>query len=308
MSDEVPYWRPPRLFDLSLTMVVGTIKKWFDDSEKLKNSELALPTSICNHLVERFMSTSTWKHSKILLSAIVDSPWCRFTKLCIKYSRDRLDYRPQMKLLQYPLTELAIECDASDFKNINLNEIGPPLGNTLVSLTLKHCNVEYEGLQYAFRCLVRLVHLTVHCISFYGERREFQTTVPLLPSLEVLDLSFTDLSTVETILSAQKNVKVLQLYNASIHVPVEMFCIFTNLVVLDISTKVQSTSMPVLNESALMASLSKMHSLKSLDVSCREISDVDVQLFDQPHHRMAFLGLFNITICNHQAINADQVW
>ena len=104
----------------------------------------------------------------------------------------------------------------------------------------------------------------------------------------------------------QRNVKVLQLYNTPVFK--DMFGSLTNLVVLDISRKLRAVSDVTSNiESALMASLSKLPTLKSLDVSCREILDADVQLFDRPHHRMTFLGLFNIALGGHLDVNADQV-
>lgn len=302
------YCGPPRLYVLSLKALVDVIEEWFDEggSEKLTKSELALPTSICNHLIARFMSicfTSKSQHTKSLLSAIVDSPWCRFTKLYMKYSRDGVDYPPLTTLFHRPLTELSIECDASDCRNINLTEVGRSLGNSLVSLTLKNCNIDYESLQYGFSFLTKLVYFTAQHISFYGPQSKMALSV--LPCLELLDLSFADVITIENIISVQKSIKVLQLYSVPIHM--DVFSLLTNLVVLDISRKVHAASITSVDESALMASLSKMSSLKSLDVSCREISDADVQMFDKPHHRMRFLGLYNITLCNHQDINADQV-
>ena len=306
MSDEVPYWRPPKLYVLSLKAVVGIIKEWFDNegTDKVMKAELAFPTSTCNHLVARFMSTFSLKsqHSKLLLSAIVGSPWCRFTKLHIKYSRDGLDYWPPPTLFRYPLTELVIECDA----NITLTEISRPVGDTLVSLTLKHCSIQYEDLLDGLGCLVKLLHLTMQYVSCYrAHNKQNKHELLVLPYLEVLDLSFANVQSSEDIFPVQRNVKVLQLYD--VPVKVELFSLFTNLVVLDISRKLHNSNILSINESALLTSLSEIPSLKSLDVSCRELSSGDVQLFNQPHHRMTFLGLFNTTLCSHLNINADKV-
>lgn len=307
MGDEEPYCSPPKLYVISLKTVVGAIKERFDKGgpDELTKLEFTFPTSVCNKLVAIIMSMSKG-HSKSLFSAIVDSPWCRLTKLHIKYSRDELDWWPLTTLFNYSLTELIIECDTVDCKTINLTEIGRPLGNNLVSLTLQNCKIDYKNFEHGLYCFVKLVHLTMQCVSFCGVQcRQNKILIPVLPCLEVLDLSLASLHAIENIFLVQKHVKVLQLYN----VPVEMnmFSLLINLVVLDISKKIHDTNLSSLNESALMASLSKMPSLRSLDVSCRQISDADVSLFDQPHHRMTFLGLFNITLCNHQSINADQV-
>lgn len=308
MSDEVSYWSPPKLYVLTLKAVAGIIKEWFDKggANKITEAELAFPTSMCNHLVARFMSTffaSRNQYSRSLLSAIIGSPWCRFTKLHMKYSRDGLYYWPPPQLDRYPLKELIIECDASDSRYVNLIEIGGSVGNTLVSLTLKHCVLKYETFQDGLSCLVKLVHLTMQCVSFQGAQNG-PAELPVLPCLEVLDLSFANVQTMD-LFSVQRNVKVLQLYD--VPVKTETFSLLTNLVVLDLSRKLHASNVSLINESALMTSLSGMSSLKSLDVSCREISTADVQLFDQPHHRMTFLGLFNTTQYNHQNINADKV-
>ena len=313
MNDEVPYWSPSRLYLLSLKVVVDTIKECFHEGglEELTKSQLAFPTSTCNHLIESLVSsysTSKDQYLRSLLSAIVNSPCCRFTKLYVRHPRDANDYFPLATLFQCSLTELAIEYDsASCKKNVNLTEIGRALGNTLVSLTLKQCNIiEYENLQYGFSCLVKLMRLTLQYISFSGScHGQNKTTLPVLPCLEVLNLTLEDVIT-ENILSLQRNVKVLQLYKTPVHK--DMFEELTNIVVLDISRKLPvATGGSSINESALMASLSKLPSLKSLDVSCREISDADVQLFDQPHHRMTFFGLFNVALDSHLDVNADQV-
>lgn len=313
MKDEVPYWSPSRLYLLSLKVVVDTIKERFheEDLEEITEWKLAFPTSTCNHLVASLISNYTSKdqHLKSLLSAIVNSPWCRLTKLYVRHPRDANNYFPLTTLFQCPLTELAIEYDssASYRRNINLTEIGRAFGNTLVSLTLKQCNIEYE--YSGFNCLVKLVRLALKYISFSrpccGENR---TVLPFLPSLEVLDLTLGDVIAAENILSSQRNIKVLQLYNTPVYE--DMFDeALTNIVVLDISRKlpITTTDASSVIESVLMASLSKLPSLKSLDVSCREISDADVQLFDQPHHRMTFFGLFNVALGSHLDVNADQV-
>ena len=308
MSDEEPHWSPPKLYAVSLKAVADIIKEWFDKggADTVTKAELAFPTSMCNHLVARFIFTLK-NQCKTLLSAILDSPWCRFTKLHMKYSRDRLDYWPPPTPFQHPLTELTIECDPSDCRYINLTEIGKPLGETLVSLTLKHCNIKYETLQDGLSCLVKLVHLTMQYVTFYrAHYKQNKLELPVLPCLEVLDLSFANVQSIEDIFSVQSNVKVLQLYD--VPVKMETFSLLTNLVVLDISRKLRASNVLSINESALMISLSEMPSLKSLDVSCREISTADVQLFDQPRHRMTFLGLFGTTQCSHHNINADKVW
>ena len=310
MSDEVSYWSPPKLYVLSLKAVAGIIKEWFDKdgANKIMEAELAFPTSTCNHLVAKFTSTffaSKNHHSRSLLSAIIGSPWCRFTKLHMKNSRDGLYFWPPPKLDRYHLTELIIECDASDCRYVNLTEIGRAVGDTLVSLTLKHCNLKHETWQGGLSYWVKLVHLTMQCVSVHGAQNKL-AELPVLPSLEVLDLSLSNVQTIEDIFSAQRNVKVLQLYD--VPVKMETFSLLTNLVVLDISRKLHTSNVLSINESALMMSLSGVSSLKSLDVSCREISTADVQLFDQPHHRMTFLGLFKTTQYNHQNINADKVY
>ena len=310
MSDEVSYWNPPKLYVLSLKAVAGIIKEWFDKggANKIMEAELAFPASMCNHLVARFTSTffaSKNHYSRSILSAVMSSPWCRFTKLHMKYSRDGLYYWPPPRLDQYSLTELIIECDASDCKYVNLMEIGRPVGNTLVALTLKHCVLKYDSLQHGLSCLVKLVHLTMHCVSFHEAQNIKRAELSALPCLEILDLSFARVQAIEDIFSVQRNIKVLQLYDVPIKM--ETMSLLTNLVVLDLSRKLHTSNVSLINESALMTSLSGMPSLKSLDVSCREISTSDVQLFDQPHHRMTFLGLFNTTQYNHQNINADMV-
>ena len=309
MNVEVSYWSPPRLYLLSLKVVVDTIKEWFGKGglEELTKSELTFPISTCNHLVESLVlsySASKDQYLKSLLPAILNSPWCRFTKLYVRHPRDASDYFPLTTLFQCSLTELAIEYDSTDCrKTINLTGIGRVLGNTLVSLTLKQCNIEYESLNYELSCLVKLLRLTLQYISFSGPQNK---TLPVLPCLEVLDITLGDVIAIKNILSMQRNVKVLQLYNTPVFK--DMFGSLTNLVVLDISRKLRAVSDVTSNiESALMASLSKLPSLKSLDVSCREILDADVQLFDRPHHRMTFLGLFNIALGGHLDVNADQV-
>lgn len=317
MNNEVPYWNPPKLYPLSLKAVEGVLKKRFDESgsDGLTKAELAFPASVCNHLVARFMSnffTSKDLYSKSLLSAVVGSPWCRLTKLhliYIKYSRDgledSLDHRT-LKLFQHPLTELTIECNASSTcKYVNFVEIGTSLGDTLTSLTLKHCNIKYEDVSNGFNHLVKLVRLNMHEVTFSGVHHGENNKLLVLPHLEVVNLSVADAF---AIFSAQRNVKVLQLYNVSLET--DMFNLLTNLVVLDISRNAYDepvNNLSAVKVSALMVFLSKLPSLRSLDISCRELSDTDLQIFDQPHHRMAFLGLFNTGLCHHQNINADLV-
>ena len=287
-------------------------------------ADWAFPTSLCNHLVARHshsFSSLKDQYSNSLLSAIVDySPWCRLTKLHIKYSRDVQDYTcndhwSTATLQRYDLTELVIECDASNCRNINLIEIGRELGDTLVSLTLKHCTVKHGSLQEGLSYLVNLEYLTLQYITFDEVDYQQKYMFPVLQCLEVMDLSMDvqgttndlcSMQVAEDMCSVQSSVKILQLYN--IPARTEMFSLLSNLVVVDISRKLHTSfSLSSLNESALMVYLSGMVSLKSLDVSCREVTSSDVQLFDQPHHRMAFLGLFNTTPSSHQNINADKV-
>ena len=326
MTDEVPYWSPPALYVLSLKVVVHIIKECFANGglDSVINADWAFPTSLCNHLVARHahsFSSLKDQYSNSLLSAIVDySPWCRLTKLHIKYSRDVEDYSSwdhwmTTTLQRYELTELIIEFDASNCRNINLTEIGREVGETLVSLTLKHCTVKHGSLQEGLSCLVKLKHLKFQYITFDETDYQQKYVFPILPCLEVLELCMNVLRTTddlcfmqvaEDVSCVQSSVKVLQLYN--IPARTELFSLLSNLVVVDISRKLHtSISLSSLNESALMVCLSGMVSLKSLDVSCREITSSDIQLFNQPHHRMEFLGLFNTTPCSHQSINADKV-
>ena len=319
MSDEVPYWNPLKLYALSLNAVVDMIKERFSggNSDALIKAGLTFPTSICNQLVARFVSDLSSKdvNSKSLLSAILDSPWCRLTKVYLKFSRDHGHYYFLMtRLSHYSLTELSIEFDDSTHLNIiYLTDIGQSLGNTLASLTLKHCAIgkDLKELEHALNYLVKLVQLRMHFVAFSEVRAcgfFHQNKMPVLPQLEMLDFAFASgyHEVTGNIFTVQKNVKVLRLYG--VYVETNMLSLLTNLVVLDISRNVHdfSNELPV-KDSILMEYLSKMLSLKSLDVSYRDISDTDVQLFDQPHHRMIFLGLFNTTPCSRQNINADQV-
>ena len=310
INDEMPYWRPPKLYVLSLKVVVDAIKEYSDGGGDL--NELAFPISVCNDLVARLTSNYSASNDR-LLSTIADSPWCRLTKLYMDCSRDRFESWPLTTLFRHHLTEVTVNCGYTVTKRININDIGKSLGNTLISLTLEQCSVNHESLIHGFRYFVKLAQLNMLRVSFCETRSEqSKVTLPALGSLEVLSLSrghvVQPVELIEDIFFVQKGIKVLQLYN--IAVEPNTFNLLTNLVVLDVSIPpdLHGTDTLSNNDSALMESLSKMPSLMSLDVSCRRISDANLQLFDHPHHhRMEFLGLFNTSMCDRQNINAKQV-
>ncbi|XP_065917718.1 zyg eleven-related protein 1-like isoform X2 [Dysidea avara] len=75
--------------------------------------------------------------------------------------------------------------------------------------------------------------------------------------------------------------------------------------VLDVSKSVHKDGGSFHEDGDLMVALSKLPCLESLDVSCRQVSARDLQLFDPPHHHMLFLGLVNSPLCGHPDINSN---
>jgi len=335
MGEFVEGWNPLTLYRLSLKAVVEYVKERFNRTRYTGDGAVTeecirFPTSISNDLVAQFVEfyTSTTSYqarllARNLLYEVISSPLCEYTKLHVKYSREGACYNSVLTALsRKPLKELCIDCgyDTLSRRSINLAEIGLPLSTTLVSLTLNKCIINFANIFSGLGNLVNLSSFSIPYSSFDFQPIEYslQADNSLQPTVEdgwsatskIQAMDFSAIATPDAcvkIFYSQTNVKILQLFN--LPVASSSFVLLSNLMVLDISKSVEegdggSTSH---EDDDVMAVLSRLPCLKSLDVSCRQVSAKDLQLFDPPHHRMLFFGLVNSSLCGHPDINADSV-
>jgi len=318
-------WNPSTLYRLSLKAVVEYVKERFNKTRYTGDGALTeecirFPTSIINDLVARFVDFYTSSTSyqatlfaRNLLYKVISSRFCEYTKLHIKYSREGTDCSLLTSLSHKPLKELCIDCGCvkSLCRKITLAEFGVPLRTALVSLTLKNCIINFTDILSELRNLVSLNSFSIPCSTFelqapIGKENGYNR----MSKIKAMDFSGVITPDVSDdvcikLFYSQTNLTVLRLFG--VPVTSSSFILLNNLMVLDISKSVPKFNESLHEDDDLMVVLSKLPCLKSLDVSCRQVTARDLQLFDPPHHRMLFLGLVNSPLCGHPDVNTDLV-
>ena len=236
------------------------------------------------------------------------------TKICLSACPD-LNEKTLCLLLQHPLLELTLSVSAASqglVKWEHLEHLSKhPAGATLRSFTVGCTDETYPPDNDAFvwlRNLKSLVRLDFHDMYLPVAGETFGEIVEQLPGLAVLNLARTSISDLR---ACNSNLKALSVNGIPVHLNHTLFghiIEIRSLVSLDLSQLDYNSSGYGLNYGMeFMRKLSRMPSLKYLDVSGHQIYPFDLDCFDPPHHRMSFFGLLATRACRRMEFNCDMV-